>query len=68
MALSKDIHFTESKFLELRLETFDTFNHANFAQPDANVGDPNFGRVLGVAQISTNGDGRVVQLGGKIYF
>jgi hypothetical protein len=68
MALSKGIHFTESKFVELRLETFDTFNHANFAQPDATVGDPNFGRVLGVAQISTNGDGRVVQLGGKIYF
>jgi hypothetical protein len=68
MALEKSIHFTESKYLQLRLETFDTFNHANFAAPDANVGDPNFGRVLGVAQITTNGDGRVVQLGGKIYF
>jgi hypothetical protein len=68
MALEKDIHITESKYVQLRLETFDTFNHANFAAPDANVGDPNFGRVLGVQSISTNGDGRVVQLGGKIYF
>ena len=68
MALSKDVHFTETKFLEMRLETFDTFNHANFASPDAFVGDPNFGRILGAAQISTNGDGRVVQLAGKIYF
>ncbi len=68
IALSKDIHFTETKFMELRLETFDTFNHANFAAPDDNVGDPNFGRVLGVQQISTDGDGRVVQLAGKIYF
>ncbi|MFZ0773471.1 MAG: carboxypeptidase-like regulatory domain-containing protein [Candidatus Sulfotelmatobacter sp.] len=67
-ALEKDIHFTESKYLQLRLETFDTFNHANFAPPDGYVGDPNFGRVLGVRQITTNGDGRVVQLGGKIYF
>ena len=68
MALSKGIYFTETKFFEMRLETFDTFNHANFAFPDANVGDPNFGRILGAASISTNGDGRVVQLGGKIYF
>jgi hypothetical protein len=70
-ALEKDIHVTESIFAQLRLETFDTFNHANFAAPDnnccANI-DPNFGRVLGVQPITTNGDGRVVQLGAKIYF
>jgi len=71
MALEKDIHFTESIYTELRLETFNTFNHANFAAPDANCCaniDPNFGRVLGVQSITTNGDGRVVQLGLKIYF
>lgn len=70
-ALEKDIHFTEAIYTELRLETFNTFNHANFAAPDANCCssiDPNFGRVLGVQQITTNGDGRVVQLGLKVYF
>lgn len=67
-ALEKDIHFTESMYVQLRLETFNTFNHANFAQPDGYVGDPNFGRVQSVIQGTTNGDGRVVQLGGKIYF
>jgi len=68
MALEKDVHLTESKYFELRLETFDTFNHANFAAPDGNIGDPNFGRVLGVQSISTDGDGRVVQLAAKFYF
>lgn len=68
MALEKDIHITEAKYFELRLETFNTFNHAQFAQPDGYVGDPNFGRVLGVQGATTNGDGRVVQLGGKFYF
>ena len=68
IALEKDIHLTESKYFELRMETFNTFNHAQFAAPDGYVGDPNFGRVLGVQLATTNGDGRVVQLGAKIYF
>jgi hypothetical protein len=68
MALEKDVHINESKYFELRLETFNTFNHAQFAQPDGYAGDPNFGRVQGVIQGTTNGDGRVVQLGGKFYF
>jgi len=77
MALEKDIHFTESKYLQLRLETFDTFNHANFAPPNSTVGSnivsppgtpSNFGSITGVQLITTNGDGRVVQIAGKIYF
>lgn len=69
MALEKDIRFTESKRLELRWETFDTFNHANFAAPNNLVGTGTFGQVLGVnTAISTLGDGRVVQLGAKFYF
>jgi hypothetical protein len=70
MALEKEIFFTESKRLELRFETFDTFNHANFAAPFNTVGPGfPFGQVLGVnTAISTGGDGRVVQLAGKFYF
>ena len=73
MALEKSIHFTESKWLQLRLETFDTFNHANFGPPNSTVGSnivgaPNFGQISTVQQITTNGDGRVVQIAGKIYF
>ena len=55
-------------YAELVAGDFDTFNHANFAAPDGYVGDGNFGRVQGVQSISTNGDGRVVQLGFKFYF
>jgi hypothetical protein len=68
MALEKDIKFTESKYIELRLETFNTFNHAQFAAPNGNLGTSTFGQVLGVQQATTQGDGRVVQIAGKIYF
>jgi hypothetical protein len=69
MALEKDIIFTESKRLELRWETFDTFNHANFGTPNNAFGTPTFGQVSGVnTAISAQGDGRVVQLGAKVYF
>jgi hypothetical protein len=69
MALEKAVKFTESKSLELRMETFDTFNHANFAAPFDIVGPGfPFGEVLSTQQITTNGAGRVVQLGAKIYF
>lgn len=64
----KDIYFTESKYIELRLETFDTFNIPQFGKPIADINDPRFGRIFGVQAGSTNGNGRVVQLGGKIYF
>lgn len=73
IALEKDIHFTESKYIELRLESYNSFNHTQFSpgsyQPNNNIGgvvsdinDPRFGRV-----ISASG-ARVLQLGGKIYF
>jgi len=67
MALEKDIRFTEAMKLELRFETFDTFNHANFAAPN-NALSPVFGDISSVQTISTLGAGRVVQLGAKLYF
>ena len=73
MSLLKDIHITESKFIELRFETYNTFNHTQFPtfsyQPNNDIGsvvsdinDPRFGTV-----ISAN-SGRVIQIAGKIYF
>jgi len=68
-ALEKGIHFTEAKWLQLRLETFNTFNHANFAPPVNNLSATGaFGTINNVLQLSTNGAGRVVQLGAKFYF
>jgi len=77
MAIEKSIHIDETKYIQLRLETFNTFNHANFANPltpgfnseDASPIDAaTFGQIFRTATISTNGDGRVLQLGAKIYF
>jgi hypothetical protein len=39
MALQKYWNITETKKLQFRLETFNTFNHTNFFQPDVNWGD-----------------------------
>jgi len=67
MSLLKDIHVTESKYFELRFEAFNTFNHAQFAEPVGDVNNPNFGRILG----TFTGGGiaeRVLQLSGKFYF
>jgi len=68
MAIEKDVHITESKYIQLRLETFNTFNHAQFAAPIGGLGEGTFGTIQGVQSATTNGDGRVVQIAGKIYF
>jgi len=53
---------SEQRRLEIRGEMFNAFNHANFGQPNANVADPNFGRV------STASAPRLIQLGMKLLF
>lgn len=83
MAIEKEIHIDETRFLELRLETYNTFNHTNFGQPadygfnTADVPNPicgsggcfgQTGKVYTTKTISTNGEGRAVQLGVKFYF
>jgi hypothetical protein len=73
MALYKEIHLTESKYIQLRFETFNTFNHTQFTpgayQAIYNIGgvvsdinDPRFGRVIAA------NPARIVQLAGKLYF
>jgi hypothetical protein len=74
MSLIKDIHITEAKYIELRFETYNTFNHTQFVpysyQPNNSIGGvdadtadgPVFGQVL-AAQ-----GARAIQLAGKIYF
>ena len=76
LALEKNIHIDESRYLQLRFETFNTFNHANFSNPSTNgfntldvqdIFGP-FGRIFSTKAISTNGEGRAVQLAVKFYF
>jgi len=52
LALLKDFKFTESKTLQFRMESFNTFNHAEFFGPAAvqgNVDSPTFGQVIKAA-------------------
>ena len=62
----------ESKYIQLRLESFNVFNHANFSNPDGNFLDGSFGVISSVVQpAETGGDpqpGRAVQIAGKFYF
>jgi hypothetical protein len=76
LALEKRIHIDESRYFELRLETYNTFNHTNFANPSDNGFNSDdiqglfgtFGKVYSTKTISTGGEGRAVQLGAKFYF
>jgi hypothetical protein len=49
MALQKNLPLTESKALQFRVETFNTFNHAQFigaTSVDGNISDATFGQVV----------------------
>ncbi|MEP6716612.1 MAG: adenylyl cyclase, partial [Terriglobia bacterium] len=62
MSLFKNIHFTERTYMQLRLETFNTFNHTNWASIGATLGSSTFG------QVTAARDPRIVQLGVKVYY
>jgi hypothetical protein len=63
--LSKTIRITEFKSLDIRVEAFNVFNHAQFYGPasvDGEVNDPNFGSVVSAAAP------RLIQLAAKFHF
>ncbi len=65
MSLYKNIPLTASETgpkFELRFESFNTFNHTQFQNIDANSTDGNFG------QVTSSYDGRRLQLGAKFSF
>lgn len=65
MTLEKDVHFSESRLLALRLEAFNVFNHAQFYGPasvDGQIEDPAFGKIES-AQAP-----RLVQIAAKFSF
>jgi hypothetical protein len=74
LSLSKRIHLSSdgSRFVQLRLDAFNAFNHANFANPSGSFENPTFGTITSVKESADpNGDpspGRAVQLVGKFYF
>ncbi|MGA8872065.1 MAG: carboxypeptidase regulatory-like domain-containing protein [Candidatus Acidiferrales bacterium] len=65
MQITKNVTLTETKSLDIRVEAFNVFNHAQFYGPAAvngEVNDPAFGHVVSAA------DPRLIQLAAKLYF
>jgi len=62
LALFKTVKITERMNVQLRFESFNTFNHTEFLGVDQNSADGNFGHVTSAY------DPRVLQLGGKFSF
>jgi hypothetical protein len=65
ISLLRNFNFTEAKFLQLRIENFNTFNHTQFFGPGAvqgNIDSPLFGQVVKTA------DARIMQLALKFTF
>ena len=67
LSLIKDIKFTEIRRVELRLDSFNTFNHTQFEMEAGSLqysdfNSANFGQALSAAQP------RIVQLAAKFYF
>ncbi len=71
LALAKTTAINERVNVELRLEAFNALNHTQFANPDINLDDANFGLITsntlgsGVNAIQTQ---RILQLGGRLTF
>jgi hypothetical protein len=63
----KNIHLGDRARLQLRLEVFDLFNHANFGPPGNVVGTPAFGRLTSTRfPTGESGSSRQIQFAMKI--
>jgi hypothetical protein len=69
-SVAKNIHITERFSLNLRVDAFNTLNHANFHDPNVNIPQRNAaGQLLGTtANITSAYDPRRLQLGAKLIF
>ena len=61
-SLFKTFAFSEGVRLQMRLESFNAFNHTQWGGPDHNISDPQFG------QITSANPGRINQVGLKLNF
>jgi len=74
LQLSKNVPFSADgkRYMQLRLEAFNAFNHANFSSPSNNFSSNSFGQVTSVIySADPNADpqpGRAIQIAGKFFF
>ena len=74
ISLYKTTHITERVTAQLRMETFNTFNHTQFSNPGSGINAPNPNTLITPATAGTTGlvtsarDPRNMQLGLKILF
>lgn len=71
LALAKALEFTENFKLILRLEAFNVFNHAQFANPNVSLASPTFGQITNTADNGvTNAPGgpRILQIAARLTF
>jgi hypothetical protein len=71
-SLFKNTHITEKITTQLRIETFNLFNHTQFAGVNVTINGASQGSAPtlnnGVGQITGTRDPRIIQLGLKLYF
>jgi hypothetical protein len=71
-SIQKDTRITERMNIQLRLEAYNVFNHANFANPDGDVASATFGQILSLRPFVNNGPSpegsRLIQLAAKFIF
>jgi outer membrane receptor protein involved in Fe transport len=69
MSLVKNTAITEKLHLEIRVDAFNLFNHAEFADPVTNIASPEFGQIIATGSPSTNQPlARILQLAAKFTF
>jgi hypothetical protein len=67
MNLQKNIKFKERYNIQLRADSFNVFNHPNFATPNANISNANVGTITGVSGTPSY-EQRTVEFAAKFSF
>ena len=68
-SVQKDTRITEGKVFQMRIEFFNLFNHANFANPNGDFASPTFGQITSLRPfVVVNEPSRLIQLAGKFTF
>ncbi|MCI0418824.1 MAG: carboxypeptidase regulatory-like domain-containing protein [Acidobacteria bacterium] len=63
VSLSKNLSLGESRYIQIRSEFFNAFNHPNFGAPNANINQP-----AQVGRVFSADDPRIIQLALKVFF